>query len=539
MADVTILGADQKPLQKVALGGGLEGADRSNRELARWSPSVVSADQQINPVKDDADFRSRDTVQNDGYTAGAVFVHRDSIVGSQFRLNVQPDYDLLGGDEAWAEEYQRVVESRFNLLADSEECWFDAGRKRTLTGLIRLAVGGFLYTGEILGAVEWIREQDRPFRTAIQLTSPSRLCNPDGQADTRFLRRGVASNYHGAPVGYWFRNGHATETYDHLSWTWRYVEARKPWGRRQVLHIYDPLQPDQTRGIADMVAALKQMRMTRKFQEVVLQNAVVNATYAAAIESELPREVVFGSLGAGQTGFAETLSSYMGALSDYVGSANNIAIDGVKLPHLFPGTKLNLKPMGTPGGVGSGFEESLLRYTAAALGVSYEELSRDYSRGSYSSIRASALQTWRHMQGRKKNGADKLATMIFTLWLEEEINAGNIPLPPGKKRDIFYDPVMREALCSCTWIGSSRGQVDELKETQSALMRIKGGLSTYEKECASLGEDYRRVFKQRAREQRMIDSLGLEFDMDARKSGSNSAQKTMKEDEESEDVETT
>jgi lambda family phage portal protein len=271
------------------------------------------------------------------------------------------------------------------------------------------------------------------------------------------------------------------------------------------------------------------MRMTKKFQDVTLQNAVVNATYAAAIESELPREVVFGAMGAGQAGFGEMLGQYLTALGSYAGAADNIAIDGVKMPHLFPGTKLSLKPMGTPGGVGTDFEESLLRHTAAALGLSYEQFSRDYSKTNYSSARASMAETWKFMNARKKIVADRLATIIYVLWIEEELNAGNLPLPKGKTVDqVFYDPVMREALTSCAWIGASRGQIDEMKETQAAILRINSGLSTYELESARLGEDFRRMWKQRAREEALKRSLGLEFATAATKPGENQAQQTMR-----------
>lgn len=517
---------ESAPLKESAVGGGLEGAERTSRETLNWVPPIISPDQQINPNKDMADARGRDAVQNDGYAMGAVYTHRDSIVGSQYRLNASPDYDVLGADEVWGEEFQRVVEARFNLVADSQECWFDASKMNTLTGLVRLAVGGFLMTGEVLATVEWLRGAMRPCSTAIQMVSPTRLSNPDGVADDRFLRRGVKKDFYGAALGYWIRNAFPTEYYDDKAWTWRYVPAAKPWGRRQVIHIVEQLQPGQSRGVADMVSVLAQMRMTKKFQQVTLQNAVVNATYAAAIESELPREVVFGAMGAGQSGFGDVLGQYMSALSQYVGGANNIAIDGVKMPHLFPGTKLNMQPMGTPGGVGTDFEESLLRHIAAALGLSYEQFSRDYSKTNYSSARASMSETWKFMQSRKKSVADRLATMVYTLWLEEEINAGRLPLPAGMTAADFYDPIKREALCSCSWIGASRGQIDELKETQSAILRIKSGLSTYEAECARLGEDFRKVFKQRAREERMLNELGLSLDLSSTKPNSSSSQQS-------------
>lgn len=501
------------PLQPKAIGGGLEGAERNTRETFSWSPAIISPDRQINPVKEMADARSLNSVQNDGFAMGAVNTHRDSIVGNQFRLNAQPDIDILGADEAWAEEFQRTVESRFNLLAESEECWFDAAGAQTFTGLVRLVTVGEILTGEALGTVEWLRGSLRPFSTAIQLVSPSRLSNPNDVPDDRYLRRGIKRDMYGRAIGYWIRASHPTDFYNDLETArWIYVPARKPWGRRQVLHIHQPMRPDQSRGVSDMVAVLKNMKMTRQFRDITLQNAVVNATYAAAIESELPREVVFGSMGAGQPGFGDVLGSFMQNLQAYVGEAGGIQIDGVKIPHLFPGTKLNLQPVGTPGGIGTGFEESLLRHTAAALGLSYEQFARDYSKTNYSSARASMAETEKHMSSRKRAVAERFATMVYTLWLEEEINAGNVPLPTGKTAaDVFYDPVMREALINCTWIGASRGQIDEKKETESAIMRIENNMSTLELECARLGVDYRKILRQRAREKKLTEELGLEM----------------------------
>lgn len=506
---VTVAPPDQK-----AVGGGLEGAERTTRELALWDAPIISPDRQINPVKDLADARSRDSVQNDGYAMGALNTYRDSIVGSQFRLNAQPEVTVLstynkGFDESWEEEFQLYVESRFNLLAESQECWFDASRMNTLTDLVRLGVCSDLMHGEVLCTVEWIRASLRPFQTAIQLINPTRLSNPNGEADTRYLRRGVVKDRFGQSLGFHIRRSFPNDYFDAESNQWTYVPARKPWGRLQVIHIVQQMQADQSRGISDIVSVLKNMKMTRKFRDIVLQNAVINASYAAAIESELPREMIFGAMGAGQSGLAQMLKEYMTALGTYVSQSDNIAIDGAKIPHLFPGTKLSLTPMGTPGGIGSEFEISLLRHTAAALGLSYEQFAHDYTKTNYSSARASMGETEKRMKTRKKVCADSLASSIFTLWLEEDINAGNVPLPNGVGSEIFYDPVMREALVRATWIGSGRPQVDEKKETEAAVMRMDNNLTTLEEECGRLGSDWRRVLRQKAREKKMKDELGL------------------------------
>lgn len=524
------------PLQQKAVGGGLEGAERLDRETALWTPPMRSPDQLINGVKPLADARGRDMVQNDGYAAGAVALNRDNIVGAHYRLNAQPNHRALGVDEEYAEEFQEVVEARFNVVAESQDCWFDASGRNTLTGMVRLAVGGFVMGGEVLGSAEWIKEPRRPCRTAVQLIAPDRMSNPDGTEDNEFLRRGVVIDARGRPQAYWIRSGYPTDPWNMASYSWKQVPAAKPWGRKQMIHIVEQLMPDQTRGIADMVAVLKQMRMTKKFQEIVLQNAVVNATYAASIESELPSNMVFEQLGGGGVDFGplgQYLDQYMGALGSYLEGSKNIAVDGVKIPHLFPGTKMNVRNLGQPGGVGDGFEQSLLRHIAACLGLSYEQFTRDYTKTNYSSARASMTETWKFMQARKKAVADRFATFVYQLWLEEEINAGNIPLPRGKTAAWFYEPLVKDALSTCSWIGASRGQIDELKETQAALLRIKSGLSTYELEAAKLGLDWRDLFAQRVREERLAKKYGLAFSLDAQKSGSASAQGTLADDPDS------
>lgn len=503
-----------------AMGGGLEGAERTSRETLRWNPRQGSPDQIINLVKMTADSRGRDSVQNDGYGMNAVAIHKDGIVGSQYKLNSNPNWQFMGATQAWADEFQKVVESRFGLAAESEAAWFDAARKNTFTGIIRLAVGSFCMTGEALASAEWIRETARPFKTAIQMISPDRLTNPHDMIDTQFLRRGVTRDLFGKPLSYTFRQGYLFDFYGQGQFIWNTVNAYTPWGRKKVIHIIEQMFADQTRGVADMVSVLKQMRMTKQFQDVTLQNAVVNASYAAAIESELPGEVLATAIGSApdpMSGYSGAIEQYLGGLASYLGGTNNIRMDGVMIPHLYPGTKLNLKPVGTPGGVGTAFEASLLRHAAAGLGVSYEELAKDYSKVSYSSARTSIAGTARFMASRKKAVADRFANDIFALWLEEDWNAGNLPVPKGMDKRIFYQPLFKEAITRCTWIGAGSGQIDELKETQAAILRIQSGLSTYEYEIAKLGGDWRERFVQSARESGVITTLNLPFQLSAKR----------------------
>jgi len=511
-----------------ALGGGLEGAERTSRETVNWAVANVPPDRAINSVKDPADARAKDMVINDGYARGAVQSHMDSIVGAQYRLNSKIAYKWIGrqfpsATKEWADDAQRVIEEEFHLIAESENCWLDAAGMNNFTGMVRLGVAGFVMTGEWLFTSEWDRSSARPLNTCFQTIDPTRLRNPDWKADDATLRRGVKVDARGKPIGYHIQRSHPNSFYpgDLQLLESIYIPRYKPWGRQQVIHIIEQLFPDQHRGVADMVAVLKRMKMTKHFSDVVLQNAVINATYAAAIESEMPTAEMITAMGGDTTDMANSLTNAIGAyltgLQKFLGGAENIALDGAMIPHLYPGTKLNMKTLGTPGGVGTDYETALNRHVAAGLGLDYAEYSRDYSKMSYATAKLSTETTKRFMKSRKKRVADRGANIMYANVLEELISKGRVPLPRGMTRDDFYQPLMREAFTKCSWIGTGTGQIDELKETQAAILRVKAGFTTYEIEIARLGEDWREVFEQRALEAGIIDQHGLVFDLSTNK----------------------
>lgn len=506
--------AETRPGTPQMMGGAYEAASQFDRSLATWHPAIQSADADILPDKDLSDARAIDMTRNDAFALSGVSLHRDNIVGSQFMLNAKPKLKALGLDETWGTEFSEEVEAKFSLWAESFNNWPDAARRNTLTSMVRLAVGVYLKGGEVLATAEWSRDTDRPYRTAIQMIALDRLSNPSDQVyDMERTRGGVRLNSAGAPLGYYIRDASRGGMWDwKKSVSWSYVRARNSFGRPQVIHIMEQDRPGQTRGVSQLSAALKEMRITKRFRDITLQNAVVNASFAAAIESELPSAQVFEALGGGDVGssIVNYAQQFLGAISAYAGNARNMQIDGVKIPHLMPGTKLNMLPMGNPGGVGGEFEQSLLRYLAADLGVSYEQLSKDYSETNYSSARAGMTETWKFMQSRKRMVADRFATMVFRLWFEEAVNMGEITTMNARSVPNMYDGLNMEAFCECDWIGASRGQIDELKETQAAILRIKNRLSTYEEEIGRMGKDWRPMFQQIAREQGVMKELEIE-----------------------------
>ncbi len=508
------------PGKDMAIGGAYEGASQIDRALALWAPALLSADADLLPVKGGIDARVRDMQRNDGYVQAGSALHRDNIVGSMYLLNAAPFEKVLGLDEKWSEEFQEEVEAKFTLSGESLNNWMDASRTNSFTAQVRLAVGVYTAGGEVLATGAWMRESGRPFSTAVQMIDCDRLSTPwESMGDGR-VRGGVRLNKHGAPLGYYIRDAHASD-WDRMtdSMTHTYVPIRKRWGQLQVCHIKEQTRIDQTRGVAEMVAGLKAAKITSKFRDLTLQQAVVAAMYSASIESDLPAEAVFAQMGAGNMSPGNAAASYAGdylsAIAAYAGSSKHMQIDGVKIPHFFPGTRLSVKQVGAPGGVGQEFEGSLLRYIAAVLGVSYEQLSKDYSKTNYSSARAAMTETWKFMQSRKTMVADRFANFVYRLWLEEMLWTGQIESMPTRMRNpenmdwLYGAPLAMDAISHCEWIGAARGQIDELKETQASVLKIKFGLSTHADELAKLGKDWRKVYAQMERERKDREKRGI------------------------------
>lgn len=493
-------------------GNAYEGAERMNLELARWNPPLMSADAEILDAKETLDARGRDMVRNDPLIANAVDIYKNGVVGTKFVLNAKPNGRALGWSDDVVEAVQEEIESLFEIYAHSGQCYLDATRKMNLTDIVRLGTGSVVTTGEFLATFEWM--PNRPFGTVVQVVDPDRLSNPDFKMDTRTLRGGVETTEHGEPLAYWIRTAHPSDALvdGNGMGTWKRVPARKPWGRAMVLHVYDILRPDQRRGVAKMVAALRQMKMTAKFSDVALQNAVIQATIAATIESEKGPDEVYAQLGADggmgpdfSAALHEYASAYLNEAMAYGHSGNVARLNGAMIPHLFPGTKLNVKPLGD-GTLGTAFEDSLIRKIAAGLGVSYEELNKNLAETSFAGVKAAMAQTHISMMSVKRSTADKIANAIYRNWLEEVVNAGLLRTLPAEARvpGWAYRGTNLDALANATWIGASRGTIDEYNEMRAAKMRLDLGISTLERESARLGDDWREVQKQRRREARYL-----------------------------------
>ncbi|WP_368750143.1 phage portal protein [Klebsiella aerogenes] len=472
-------------------------------QLQGWHAPDQSADAALLPTFYRGNARSDDLVRNNGTASNIVQLHQDHIVGNLFKLSYRPNYGYLGISRDDARAMAKDVEAAWGEYAEDPHCQIDVERKRTFTMMVREGVATHAFNGEACVQPVWDSSSGSIFRTRFKMVSPKRIRNPNGGADTKSRRAGVDIDKNGAPVAYWI----SEDTYPYRDMgKSRRIPARLSNGRPAFIHVFEPREDGQTRGDNIFYSVMERLKMLDTLQQTQLQSAVVKSMYAATIESELDSEKAFEYIAGGNAENADNpLNKMISTLIDYYGGAD-IKLGGVRIPHLMPGDKLSLQQSQNADAGFSSLESSLLRHIAAGTGVSYEELSRDYSKVSYSSARASANISWRFYMGRRKFIAARQASLMFACWFEEAIARGIIRLP-SSARYSFYEA--RNSWTNALWIGAGRMAIDGLKEVQESAMRITTGLSTYQNELALQGLDYEEVFEQQEFEIERRRQLGL------------------------------
>lgn len=496
--------SDKKGLHGIGSGGYESGSAGFGGQLANWNPSLLTEDMAQLPVLDLSHARADDLVRNHGYAAGGLRLHLDNIVGDNFKLNWQPKWRRLGWTETEFMDLKREVESLWSEFADDPRCYIDAERKRTFTQLIRAAVSQHFNYGDAMASAEWISKPFARYRTAIKMVSPKRVRNPDGMTYfNQNIRGGVRVGRHGEALGYYVANPKQNMLpMDYIGNGFKYVRKENRWGRTQFIHVFDPRDDGQTRGTNALMSVMSQMHMMDKLQQTKLQNAIVNAMYAASIESPMDSQQAFEFITGGAQ-VQEDLWGWLASVNQYNQGAN-IRMNGVKIPHLMPGESLNLqRPANSDNGF-SQLEMSILQYMAAGIGCSMEQLTHNFQHSNFSSARAALNESYRYFMGDRKFIAGRFATLIFSLWFEEAVALGDIVLP--NQTNFWFE---RSALCRCDWIGAGRLSIDGIKEVKESILLIESGLSTYQKELAKLGEDYIEVFEQQMRELAIRREKGL------------------------------
>lgn len=494
----------------------------ATQEFGDWFPTVRSPDSEINWFRDRMVARSRDLERNSGWAAGGIQRILDNCIGTHLQLQARPDYVALqrrfgvsAFDEAWADEFEEAVGSLWRGYAHDPGRWNDVERAQTMGQMMRTALRHKLIDGESCILGYWLPERtgygSATWATAWLLVDPDRLSNPWQMIDTERMRGGCELDDLGVTVAYHFREAEQNDVFNVIQAnTWKRVPREDADGFRRVIHDFDHLRANQHRGIGIFTPILGHMKMLARYYGVELQQAVLASVFGTYVESAFDPATVMDAMGADDGTGADLGGNPLPAYQDLRANwheANPVSINGVRVPILAPGEKINSVSSAHPHTNFGDFAHEMLCVFSAASGIGIEQVTLDFSKTNYSAARAMLVEVWKTLTRRRHDFCENTATPMYGQWLEEPFVDGMLPMPTGGKA-VRY----REALAEfsrCNWMGPPRGWVDPVKEPQGAQTRMGAGISSLASECAEQGHDWREVMRQQKREAQLREELGL------------------------------
>ena len=462
---------------------------------------------------------AREVARSDPFGVNAVRTRRDSIVGASLRLQLAPDYESLGVTAEECAEWVRLYHREFQTWGSGFHFEADAQRKQTFTGLMGTMHDSLYVSGEAVGVMKF-KPAFGHYETCVHVVEPERVSTPSNRSGLVNVRNGIEFDEDMAPLAYFFskRRSQLAETFGVASYVngWDRIPRYNEWGRPLVIHSFNHLRPDMTRGISTFASVIRQMRMLRNYSDTELQTAITQAAYAATIKTDLPYDQAMAVMGKmtpqqlaayGGNPLTAMMMEYMRQIAPYYAEAG-ITYNGSKVAHLTPNESLDVVKSTHPSSGFPGFEGAMLRQLAAGLGIDYPALSKNYADVSYSGARAALADVWRSFMCARVHMSEQIGMPIVACHMEEAILKGRVPLL-GKLDWL----AARHFLVRGMFVGWGKPLIDSEKERKAQKLALDMGVTTRAKITAEEGDDFDETALARASEEGRLTELGLTADV--------------------------
>jgi lambda family phage portal protein len=288
--------------------------------------------------------------------------------------------------------------------------------------------------------------------------------------------------------------------------TWDYLPRRTEWGRTIVAHTWDHDRAGEHHGGAGIFAPiLQRLKMLVRYDSAELEAAIINAIFAAYVKSPFDPQMVQEALDPGHEE-----DTYLGMYQDqraaFAKERGPMVVGDSKMTYLFPGEEIGQVKAERPAGNYAPFTSAVLRHAARGMGLTYEQLTGDFSQTNFSSFRGATNEVKKTMDRRAANFDKGFVLNIRTAAVEEFMDVEDIPLPGGAPA--FED--FRLAYSNCKWLRPGRGWINPLDEIRASGMAMQYGLSTLEDQAAEAsGQDWEEILDQRGLEISRFKEKGI------------------------------
>lgn len=462
--------------------GGFQ-AGKINRLTLDFIGRNASADQDL--LQDNRQMRARARLLaiNNPYFKKFLAMASQNIVGPAGVLMKSKVTNSSGKETAETQRINERIDEEWQRWGRKGRCTADG--KFSWVAAQHLSIKNCAREGENVVKFAYDRQfNENAFALQVldndQLDDTYNTTLPDGGA----IRQGVEVDKYGRPQAYWLWTYHP---FDPMSG----IRERKRVPAKDIVHAAVWERPGQTRGYTWGSAAIVAMNQEKGWSEATLVAARASAAKFATIESDVA------------DGFDSDDEDYEGESANSDGTQYMGGNDGEILT-LDPGQKLTYTDPRFPMNNFKEFQVSMVREMATALLVSYPTLGNDLEGVNFSSIRAGLLDErdcWRVLQ---RWFIECFCEPIRQAWLRMALlNAlSDISLTPAQMEQVAWKPR------GWDW-------VDPLKDADATVLQLGNCLTTYAVELGRKGLDFEETVRERAREQKFIESMQDEYELRA------------------------
>lgn len=481
---------------QLAIAGQWVGASRSKPSLKAWNPITGDADADTLDDLATVQARSRDAIRNQPIALGAIRTNVTSVVGPGLQCRPAVDATALGLDEDEASAWEQNTRKEFDMWASS--VFADVSHQQSFYEQQGMCFLSFLEGGDCFALTPMTEQRPWPYRLQIQLIEADRVDTPGAGhiqtlANGGTISGGIERDRFGRFVAVHINRTHPGARRGVANVFDRYPVYGAETGRVNVIHIHDPKRIGQSRGMPYLAPVIEVLKQLTRYSDAELAAAVVSAMFTVFVRNE--SGMGFGGVGAATGESGQTAAS----------GQQQFALGNAAVVELGMNQSIDQANPMRPNTAFDAFFVSMTRQIGVALELPHELLIKHFS-SSYTAARASMQEAWRYFVGRRLFFSRRFCQPVYELFLDDAVSSGRI-VAPGWFDD---DPRLRHAWSRSKWIGPPRGQINERLETESALRRVDGGLSTLDEETAqATGGDWETNHRQRVVENQARADGGL------------------------------
>ncbi|OPY78281.1 MAG: Phage portal protein, lambda family [Syntrophorhabdus sp. PtaU1.Bin153] len=433
----------------------------------------------------------RDLSHRSGMVAGPLKRLTNNVVGHgirpQSRVRADGEFDGVEGAETITEKRAE----RFNYQAEKA---FRRWQKKSDAYLLQsfyeqqaLAFRTMVGDGEVLAVLRSSNRNDRIIPLCIELIEIDRLSTPMEKVNNPKIRNGIEFDDEGVPVRYYVLKRHpgSTGIISTANFSdYETIEAYGSNGLKKVLHLYDILRPNQSRGYTPFAAGLEDMQQLSRYKEAIIVGARIRACLALFIKKPTAYNT-WNAKGTNTDG--QRISGFEPGMVRYLNAGEEpFAINpSGSIPEAAELTK------------------QFLQWAANAVDIPYEVFANDWKGLNYSNARTVLLQAYLAFRVYQRYMIEHFCEPIWENFISDCVANGIVKANGfGLRKDDYF---------RSSWITPGWQWVDPEKEANAAGTDLNNLIDNLANILAGKGEDWEEQVEQRARELKKIKDLEKKY----------------------------